>query len=171
MAANDLHQTYEGGHNNNRVYFKLPRVFPNQRERFESEDIFRQNAIKSEVKFTSYPDLSKEERKKKFEANCLEGYTEISISSTGLVLILAWNPKRHQRTNYGCDFVKEPGKVHIVAPFILNGVCVRWYGWIDLQKLEGFGKIEFDQEAAKLEESVMTKQVQMYNECTLRPTS
>ena len=49
MAANDLHQTYEGGHNNNRVYFKLPRVFPNQRERFESEDIFRQNAIKSEV--------------------------------------------------------------------------------------------------------------------------
>ena len=30
-----------------------------------------------QVKFTSYPDLSKEERKKKFEANCLEGYTEI----------------------------------------------------------------------------------------------
>ena len=111
-----------------------------------------------QVKFTSYPDLSKEERKKKFEANCLEGYTEIvsdyfsviasfavshlietskpkagshsfcanrilfsslllalqSISSTGLVLVLAWNPKRHHRTNYGCDFVKEPGKVVVV---------------------------------------------------------
>ena len=55
MAANDLHQTYEGGHNNNRVYFKLPRVFPNQRERFESEDIFRQNALKSEVSEVNPP--------------------------------------------------------------------------------------------------------------------
>ena len=49
MASNDVHQTYEGGHNNNRLYFKLPRVFPNQRERFESGEMFRQNAQKSEV--------------------------------------------------------------------------------------------------------------------------
>jgi len=129
-----------------------------------------------QVKYTSYPELAKEERRKKFETNCLEGYTEISISSTGLVLILAWNPKcsngssrHHTRSNYGSDFVKEPGKVHITAPFILNGVCVRWQGWIDLQKLEGIGSLEFDLEAAKLEESVMKKQVQIYNECTLGP--
>ena len=76
-----------------------------------------------------------------------------------------------KKKNLANNIIPYIFQVHIVAPFILNGVCVRWYGWIDLQKLEGFGKIEFDQEAAKLEESVMTKQVQMYNECTLRPTS
>ena len=56
-----------------------------------------------------------------------------------------------------------------MAPFILNGVCVRWQGWIDLQKLEGMGNLEFDVDTAKIEESLMKKQVQMYNECTLRP--
>ena len=48
-ASNDLHHTLEGGQNNNRVYFKIPRVIPNQKERFDSEDIFRQNAQKCEV--------------------------------------------------------------------------------------------------------------------------
>ena len=49
-ASNDLHHTFEGGQNNNRVYFKIPRVVPNQKERFDSEEIFRQNAQKCEVK-------------------------------------------------------------------------------------------------------------------------
>ena len=58
MASNDLHQTYEGGHNNNRLYFKIPRVLPHQREKFETEELFRQNSQKSEVnncsKFRNY---------------------------------------------------------------------------------------------------------------------
>ena len=48
-ASNDLHHTFEGGQNNNRVYFKIPRVVPNQKERFDNEEIFRQNAQKCEV--------------------------------------------------------------------------------------------------------------------------
>ena len=55
MTSNDLrghhegHHTYEGGQNNNRVYFKIPRVLPNQREKFDTEEIFRQNSQKCEV--------------------------------------------------------------------------------------------------------------------------
>ena len=37
----------------------------------------RKKASFFQVKYTSYPELAKEERRKKFETNCLEGYTEI----------------------------------------------------------------------------------------------
>lgn len=30
----------------------------------------------------------------------------------------------------------------------MNGVCVRWRGWIDLDRLEGIGCLEFDEKAA-----------------------
>uniref|UniRef100_A0A803XLM8 Core-binding factor subunit beta n=1 Tax=Meleagris gallopavo TaxID=9103 RepID=A0A803XLM8_MELGA len=33
---------------------------------------------------------------------------------------------------------------------ILNGVCVIWKGWIDLQRLDGMGCLEFDEERAQL---------------------
>ena len=58
-------------------------------------------------------------------------------------------------------------QVHIKAPFILNGVCVLWQGWINLQTLEGMGSIQFDAEAAKIEDSIMKKQVQLYNQCCM----
>ncbi|MEE6499706.1 hypothetical protein FKM82_003562 [Ascaphus truei] len=32
---------------------------------------------------------------------------------------------------------------------ILNGVCVTWKGWIDLQRLDGMGCLEFDEERAQ----------------------
>lgn len=30
----------------------------------------------------------------------------------------------------------------------MNGVCVRWRGWIDLERLDGVGCLEFDEERA-----------------------
>uniref|UniRef100_A0A493TUV6 Core-binding factor subunit beta n=1 Tax=Anas platyrhynchos platyrhynchos TaxID=8840 RepID=A0A493TUV6_ANAPP len=33
---------------------------------------------------------------------------------------------------------------------ILNGVCVIWKGWIDLQRLDGMGCLEFDEERAQV---------------------
>jgi hypothetical protein len=33
---------------------------------------------------------------------------------------------------------------------ILNGVCVRWRGFLDLQRLDGIGRIEFDHQMAKV---------------------
>ncbi|XP_058011038.1 core-binding factor subunit beta isoform X6 [Ahaetulla prasina] len=39
--------------------------------------------------------------------------------------------------------------VYLKAPMILNGVCVIWKGWIDLQRLDGMGCLEFDEERAQ----------------------
>lgn len=33
---------------------------------------------------------------------------------------------------------------------ILNGVCVTWKGWIDLQRLDGMGCLEFDEDRAQV---------------------
>lgn len=41
-------------------------------------------------------------------------------------------------------------QVYLKAPMILNGVCVIWKGWIDLQRLDGMGCLEFDEERAQV---------------------
>ena len=50
------------------------------------------------------------ERRVKFETEIQDGFAEIAISSTGLTLVLTWNWKKSK--SYGCEFVKEPGKVN-----------------------------------------------------------
>ena len=32
----------------------------------------------------------------------------------------------------------------------MNGVCVIWKGWIDLQRLDGSGYLDFDEERAQV---------------------
>ena len=54
-------------------------------------------------------------------------------------------------------------QVHVRSPFILNGVCVRWKGYLDLERLDGVGAIEFDEETANLEDAVMRDTVEAYN--------
>lgn len=44
-------------------------------------------------------------------------------------------------------------QVYLKAPMILNGVCVIWKGWIDLQRLDGMGCLEFDEERAQVRKS------------------
>ena len=39
----------------------------------------------------------------------------------------------------------------------MNGVCVVWKGWLDLQRLDGAGYLEFDEDKAKV--SVLTIQL------------
>ena len=34
------------------------------------------------------------------------------------------------------------------SPFILNGVCVKWNGWVDLHTLNGKAKLVYDAETA-----------------------
>jgi hypothetical protein len=41
-------------------------------------------------------------------------------------------------------------QVFLVAPLIFNGVCVKFYGWLDVQRLRGFGSLEFDEESAQV---------------------
>ena len=45
----------------------------------------------------------------------------------------------------------------------MNGVCVRWKGYLDLERLDGVGAIEFDEETANLEDAVMRDTVEAYN--------
>ena len=54
-------------------------------------------------------------------------------------------------------------QVHIRSPFILNGVCVRWKGYLDLERLDGVGCVEFDEDAATLEDAIMRDTVEAYN--------
>lgn len=46
-------------------------------------------------------------------------------------------------------------EVYLKAPMILNGVCVIWKGWIDLQRLDGMGCLEFDEERAQVRQSAL----------------
>ena len=41
-------------------------------------------------------------------------------------------------------------QVHLKSQFIMNGVCVMWKGWIDLQRLDGAGYLEFDHDRARV---------------------
>ena len=44
-------------------------------------------------------------------------------------------------------------QVFIKSRFIMNGVCVVWKGWLDLQRLDGAGYLEFDEDKAKVSQS------------------
>ena len=54
-------------------------------------------------------------------------------------------------------------QIHLRAPLILNGVCVRWKGWLDLERLDGVGGLEFDEESAVVEDAKLREQVESYN--------
>ena len=51
------------------------------------------------------------------------------------------------------DFDREPGRVHFIAPLIFNGVSVNIRGYINLNKLDGSAKMEFDPERAAIEDA------------------
>lgn len=53
-------------------------------------------------------------------------------------------------------------QVHIKSHFIMNGVCVRFKGYIDLLKLEGVGCLEYDEVRAAHEDAVLHQQIDMY---------
>ncbi|XP_043563159.1 core-binding factor subunit beta isoform X6 [Chiloscyllium plagiosum] len=61
--------------------------------------------------------------------------------------------ERQMRFQNAC----RDGRSEIVclkAPMILNGVCVIWKGWIDLQRLDGMGCLEFDEDRAQQEDAL-----------------
>ena len=55
-------------------------------------------------------------------------------------------------------FLAFSDQVHIVSRFIMNGVCIRFRGAIDLKRLEGNGCLEFDEENAKIEDAYLKQQ-------------
>lgn len=43
----------------------------------------------------------------------------------------------------------------LVSSLIFNGVCVKFHGWLDVQRLRGFGSLAFDEEAAQVEDNIL----------------
>ncbi|KAK1163615.1 core-binding factor subunit beta-like isoform X1 [Acipenser oxyrinchus oxyrinchus] len=139
----------------------MPRVVPDQRSKFENEEFFRKLSRECEIKYTGFRDRPHEERQARFQNACREGRSEIAFVATGTNLSLQFFPanlhgeQRQTPTREYVDFDRETSKVHLKAPMILNGVCVFWKGSIDLQRLDGMGVLEFDEERAQQEDTVV----------------
>lgn len=55
-------------------------------------------------------------------------------------------------------------QVHIKSHFIMNGVCVRFKGWIDLERLDGVGSLEYDERRGAEEDIILREQIDRYNQ-------
>lgn len=53
-------------------------------------------------------------------------------------------------------------QVHIKSHFIMNGVCVRFRGWIDLEDLTGLACLEYDERRASQEDAILRDQLEHY---------
>lgn len=41
----------------------------------------------------------------------------------------------------------------------MNGICVTFRGWVDLDRLDGVASLEFDEERASIEEAILKDQI------------
>lgn len=148
----------------------MPRVVPDQRSKFENDELFRKLSREGEVKYTGFRDRPTEERQLRFQTECREGHADVAFVASGINLQLqftpnSWSERPEDRvpTRDYVDFEREQGKVHLKSQFILNGVCVIWKGWLDLHRLDGIGSIEFDVERATIEDALLRDQIDQYN--------
>ncbi|XP_044289847.1 core-binding factor subunit beta [Varanus komodoensis] len=124
------------------------------------QEFFRKLSRECEIKYTGFRDRPHEERQARFQNACRDGRSEIAFVATGTNLSLQFFPaswqgeQRQAPTREYVDFEREGGKVYLKAPMILNGVCVIWKGWIDLQRLDGMGCLEFDEDRAQQEDAL-----------------
>ncbi|KAL4235476.1 hypothetical protein ACF0H5_007112 [Mactra antiquata] len=147
----------------------MPKVVPDQRSKFETDELFRKLSREGEIKYTGFKDRPQEERQLRFQTECREGHADLAFVATGINLQLqftqnAWseNPDDRIPTQEFVNFDREPNKVHLKSQFILNGVCVVWKGWMDLNRLDGVGCIEFDAERAMVEDNLLRQQMHQY---------
>ncbi|CAL1539382.1 unnamed protein product [Lymnaea stagnalis] len=150
--------------------FAMPRVVPDQRATFENDELFRKLRRESEIMYTTYRSRPIEEQRLRFQADCSEGHADLAFVSTGTNLQLtftanSWSERPEERipTREFVNFDIEPGKVHLKSQFILNGVCVMFRGWVDLNSVRGIGCLEFDEERALVEDAILREQVEHNN--------
>ncbi|KAK8750698.1 hypothetical protein OTU49_014955 [Cherax quadricarinatus] len=145
-----------------RLMFKMPRVVPDQKTKFESDELFRRLARETEVRYTGYRDRPLEERRQRFQAGVREGHTEMAFMTNGTNMNLQLSTTGFSNNHKEVDFDKEPGKVHLRSPFIMNGVCVRWRGYVDLERLDGVGCLEYDEDNATEEDRILREEIEKY---------
>lgn len=143
----------------------MTRVVPDQKSKFESDELFRKLARESEVRYTGYRDRTHEERIVRFQTECREGRCPVAFTSSGTNLVLYLGPqyykdKKEQPPREFVDFDKDPGKVHLKCSFVMNGVCVLFKGIMDLQRLDGTAYLELDSIQSKIEDKIMRETIE-----------
>ncbi|XP_064398421.1 core-binding factor subunit beta-like isoform X2 [Halichondria panicea] len=141
----------------------MPRVVPDQKNKFETDELFKKLAQDMDVKYTGYRDRQPEDRKKKFIEDLNEGISSITFVATGTNLCLQFcphalnddKPKDMSLPSENVSFDLENHKVNMSSRFIMNGVCIKWVGWIDLDTLVGKARLIFDEEQARVEDEIM----------------
>ncbi|XP_046842807.1 protein big brother-like isoform X1 [Xenia sp. Carnegie-2017] len=137
----------------------MPRVVENQLAKFRTNPVFQQLQRQSEIKYASYLNCSIEERRIRFFTECYQGTCKIGFTENGINLTLSFpkvSDSSCSQSNF-VDFLREPGKVFLMSPFIFNGVCVKFYGWLEVDKLRGFGRLLFDEASAQIEDDFLRK--------------
>jgi len=147
----------------------MPRVVQNQQSHFKNDDFFKKISRESEVRYTGHKELNHEQRVKLFRQECKNGDDlDISILSTGTSVKLSsdhlhsedlqrqGNVTVPDSSDGGIyDMLREPDKVWIQSPMILNGVCVKWKGYIDLHQLDGYGRFDYDEARGAMEAELL----------------
>ncbi|XP_053211191.1 protein big brother-like [Panonychus citri] len=132
-------------------YFTFPKVVPNQKDKFQSDPLFCRLSRESEIQYVGYKDRSLFHRKRKFINEIESGTVNIVFVSTAIHLQLILSP--------GNINILENRKVEFRSSLIFNGVCVQCKGWIDLEKLEGIGCLEYDHVNGEIEDTLLKEQI------------
>lgn len=143
----------------------MPRVVQDQKTKFETDEIFKKLSLDVDVKYTAYKERPAEERKRKFVEDLHEGHSVVTFVPTGTNLSLQFCPRGlsddkppdTRPSTETVNFDQEPNRVHLKSNFIMNGVCVRWVGWIDLEQLTGKARLIYDEDTAKSEDDIMRR--------------
>lgn len=143
----------------------MTRVVPDQKTKFETDELFRKLSRESEIRYTGYRDRTHEERIVRFQTECREGKCPIAFSSSGTNLLIYLGPQLKDKKNETpskefLDFDKEQGKVHMKSRFVMNGVCVIFHGVMDLQRLDGTAYLEHDSGQAKIEDKILRETIE-----------
>ncbi|XP_021572401.1 core-binding factor subunit beta [Carlito syrichta] len=107
-----------------------------------------------------FPEPRRRKIRREWSSNPIHTRQGKAFVATGTNLSLQFFPaswqgeQRQTPSREYVDLEREAGKVYLKAPMILNGVCVIWKGWIDLQRLDGMGCLEFDEERAQQEDAL-----------------
>jgi len=150
----------------------MPRIVNDQRHTFDTNELFRRLSRESEIKYAGFQDRALEERQAQFQNACKLGRAEIAFVTSGTNFSLRFFPSGSE-PYHGMlppkeyvNFQRENGKVYLRAPLILNGVCVMWKGWINLNRLDGMGMIEYDEERAQME-SAQVNSISSYHQSNM----
>ena len=124
-----------------RLLFKLPRVVQDQREKFESEDLFKKHVREGEVRYTLHRDRPVHERQAKFQAGCRDGHTEIvnSMITSSKEFGIDLNT-RNEDGHTGLMFACIDGHIEVVSLIVENRKKYR----INIQQKDNSGLTALD---------------------------